>query len=258
MNARVSTRAFAFRPRTRAAIVTAIWSVTAAIAACERSGQPQQASARTGGDSVEAGGEVAADSTMKNPDAAWITDGNVLAMLNVFNTRQIGAANVELDSWHTDTIRQFAAAVSHEHIALQRSADSLAQRIKVAPVMSALAVKLDGEFRARIDSLRGLGGAPLERAFAHQQVVAESAIADYADQLAGAARAPEVRALAQSAATGARARLSRAQTFETSLLVADSTKKAAVADSIAQAAERRAARAAARAAREARRHDSVP
>jgi putative membrane protein len=255
MNARVSTRAFVFSPLARATVIAAVWSVAAALAACEQQDQQQRTSR---GDTVEAGGEVVADSTMKNPDAAWITDGNVLAMLSVFNTRQIGAANVELDSWHTDTIRQFAATVAREHIALQRSADSLAQRIKVAPVMSALSVQIDSAFRLRVDSLRGLGGSPLERAFAHEQVVAESAIADYANQLTGAAQAPEVRALAESVANDARTHLTRARTFETTLLVADSIKKAAVADSIAQAAERAAARAAARAARSARHRDTTP
>ena len=250
----MSTRAFAFQPLTRAAITAAVFALSVALAACEGRDGHEPARRATQGDSAEAGGEVV-DSTLRNPDAAWITDGNVLALAGVFNTRQMAAANVELDTWHTDTIRTYATTIAHEHAELQRAVDSLAARLKIAPVMSALDLQIDSAFRARIDSLRALRGAPLERAFAHQQVVAEQAIADYADQLTGAARAPEIRALMESTANGARARLTRAKAFDVALATADSIKAAAVADSIQQAEERRAERAA---AREARRRASHP
>jgi hypothetical protein len=250
----VWTRAFVFQPLTRAIVAAAIWLASVALAACDGRDGQRRAPRGAHGESAEAGGDVA-DSTLKNPDAAWITDGNALALVGVLNARQIAAANVELDAWHTDTIRSYATLVAHEHAELQRSVDSLAGRIKVVPVMSALDVQIDSAFRVRVDSLRGLRGAPLERAFAHEQVVAEQAIADYADQLNGAVRAPELRALMESMANSARARLTRAKGFELALATADSIKAAAVADSIEQATERAAERAA---AREARRRASHP
>jgi hypothetical protein len=253
MNARVSTRAFVFQRLVHATLAALMLGV--GLAACDGHERQRRPSAeRVTRDTAQAGGDVA-DSTTRNPDAAWITDGNALALLAVLNARQIAAANVELDAWHTDTIRSFAAAVAREHAELQHSADSLSARLHVVPVVSALDQQIDSAFRSRVDSLRGLRGAPLERAFAHEQVVAEQAIAEYADQLTGAVQAPEIRALMESAATDARSRLSRAQAFELTLVLADSIKNAAVADSIAQAAERAAARAAARVGR---RHSSAP
>jgi hypothetical protein len=196
-------------------------------------------------DTGEAGGEVI-DSTAAIEAQAWITDGNALSLLGVMNARQIGAADVELEAWHSDTVRAFAALVAREHAASQHSIDSLATRLKIVPVMSALNLRIDSAFRARVDSLRALSSSSLERAFAHQQVVAEQAIADYADQLTGAAHTPEVRGLMQTAADGARARLARARAFDAALTLADSLKKAAVADSLDRVAKRRAARDSAR------------
>jgi len=252
MNARVDTRAFVLKSIPFVAIL--------GLLGCEsRDSEKTQAEAkapatgalRTTRDTAQAGGEVA-DSAALIEAQAWITDANALALLGVMNARQISAAEVELDSWHSDTVRAFAQVVAHEHAAQQRTTDSLAARLKIAPVMSALDLRIDSAFRARVDSLRALPPSSLERGFAHQQTVAEQAIADYADQLAGAVRAPEIRALTESAASAARARLTRANAFDASMMLADSLKKAAAADSAEKAAERAEARAAARAEREER------
>jgi hypothetical protein len=106
-----------------------------------------------------------------------------------------------------------------------------------------LVQRVDTAFRLRVDSLRAIEGRPLELAFARQQVVAESAFATVADQLTGAATAPEVRGMMQSAAARARAESDRARSLLATLMLADSIKKAAVADSIARAEERRQRRA---------------
>jgi predicted outer membrane protein len=193
---------------------------------------------------ADAAGEVVNDDTtaVRN-DQVWITDGNALALLRVMNTRQISAADVELEAWHTDTVRAFAASVARDHAELQHSVDSLVERTRVAPVVSALVQRVDTAFRLRVDSLRAIEGRPLELAFARQQVVAESAFATVADQLTGAATAPEVRGMMQSAAARARAESDRARSLLATLMLADSIKKAAVADSIARAEERRQRRA---------------
>jgi hypothetical protein len=255
MNARVCTRAFVF-PSSR--LVTALATILLFVAGCDSDNSqkaPAEATAQAAaqarvtrsGVDTEAGGEVI-DSMAALEAQAWITDGNALSLLGVMNARQIAAADVELEAWHSDTVRAFAAAVAREHAEQQHSADSLATRLKIAPMMSALNLRIDTAFRARIDSLRGLSSTSLERGFVHQQVVAEQAIADYSDQLTGAVRAPELRALMESSANAARARLARARTLDASLTLADSMKKAAVADSLAKVAARRAARDSARAA----------
>ena len=262
MNARVNTRAFAFQKLIRAARFGAaaivIWPLALTFSACRgRDRQPPPSAAQqTTRDTAEAGGEVAAadttvtatpDTTPANVDAVWITDANALAMLGAMNARQIAAADVELEAWHSDTVRAFAASVAHDHAALQQSADSLARRLRLAPLMSALGQRIDSEFQSRVDSLRWWRGpGRFERGFVQQQVVADQAFVSYANQLSGATRAPEVQSLMQMASTRAATQLSHARAVEAMLVIADSLKAAAIADSTARAAERAAARAARR------------
>jgi len=189
------------------------------------------------GQAGEAGGDLA-DSAPVNVNQAWITDANALALLSVLNSRQIDAANVELDAWHTDTVKTFAVAVAHDHAQFQHTTDSVAEHLHLAPVRSALVVRIDSIFHFRIDSLRGLHGPQMERAFVQQQVVAEQDIATYADELTGATQAPEVRALMQAAANGARARVNRARAVAATLAIADSMKSAKTTDSLARAEAR--------------------
>ncbi len=248
MNARVNTRAF----------VSLIWASAVTFSACRGRDRrpPPSASQPPARDTAEVAGEVAEsvaapvaapDTTMPNDNAAWITDANALAMIGVMNARQIAQADVELEAWHSDTVRALAAASARDHAALQRSVDSLAERLRLAPVMSALGQRIDSEFQARVDTLRWWRGpGSLERAFVHQQVAADQAFASYANSLTGATRAPEVQALMQTAAARASAQVSRARSVEAILVVADSMKAAAIADSTAKAAERAAARAARR------------
>jgi hypothetical protein len=218
-----------------------VFGLVALVACAPDEREPSsQARATTGarpGDTVEAGGEVL-DSAPVNLNQAWITDANAIALLTALNSRQIDAANVELDAWHTDTVKTFAVAVAHDHAQLQHTTDSLAEHLHLAPMRSALVVRIDSAFHFRIDSLRGLHGTQMEHAFVQQQVVAEQDIATYADELTGAARAPEVRALMQAAAGGARARLNRARAVAATLAIADSVKAAKTADSAARAEAR--------------------
>jgi len=260
MNARVDTRAFVFQKLIRAARSRAPLILVAAMtfSACrgrDRHARPPAAQ-NAARDTAEVGGEVAAaettaaasapvtpDTSAPNDDAVWITDANALAMLTAMNNRQIAVADVELEAWHSDTVRALAQSIAHDNAALQHSLDSLAQRLKLAPVMSALGQRIDSEFQSRIDSLRyWRGPGRFERAYVHQQVLSSQAFASYANQLSGATRAPEVQALMQSASARGATQVSHARAIEAMLIIADSTKAAAVADSIQKAADRAAAR----------------
>jgi hypothetical protein len=228
----------------------------------DRDRQPRPPVAQTPTrDTVEAGGEVAAadtaavaaapaspdTTTSTNENAVWISDANALAMITAMNNRQIAVADVELEAWHSDTVRALAASVAHDHAALQHSLDSLAERLRLAPVTSALGQRIDSEFQSRVDSLRWWRGpGRFERAYVHQQMLADEAFASYANQLTGATRAPEVQALMQTAAARGATQLSHARAVEAMLVIADSLKAAATADSIQKAADRAAARAARR------------
>src|SRR5437016_1180595 len=68
----------------------------------------RDASGRTTGDTNESAGEVVSDSISKPIKERWITDANILSLLSAMNARQIAAADVELETWHSDTVRAFA------------------------------------------------------------------------------------------------------------------------------------------------------
>src|SRR6476619_6835119 len=87
------------------------------------------AQADGGATTGQAAGTLAADTAAVHHDSLvtpkWINDGNVVAIASVMNGRQIAAANVELSSWHSDTVRAIAASLAHEHSELQHSLDSV-------------------------------------------------------------------------------------------------------------------------------------
>lgn len=177
---------------------------------------------------TESGGDVAADSA--NPRGKWLDDGNVLALLGVLNARQIDAANVELGAWHSDTVRAFASAMLAEHEALQHSADSLAAVLRVAPVTPALADSVSAALQARVDSLRGVYGAPLDRAFIAEQIASDQVVDSYLRGLSGIAERPDVQALLTTAEAQTASQLERAQTLQSTIAAVDSV----TADSLAR------------------------
>ena len=214
-----------------------------------------------------ASGEVAApiaDSTLGADSAAaqiWLNDANLLALMRAMNGRQIAAAEIELSTWHSDTIRDFAVSMAHEHSEIQRSIDSVATTLKLAPVMPALAAVVVGEMQVQIDSINTHGGRAFDRAYVRQAVAGHETMAKYATLLAAAAERPEVQAVLAAASTRIAAQVNRAKAFDASLTKADSI---AAADSTANPAayrrrqlKRRAVAAVPRADTAAPRPDTV-
>lgn len=208
---------------------------SAIAAACSRSSR----------DTKESAGEVAIRS---NPDTAvvrpvrWLSDANLLSLLGTMNARQIAAADVELESWHVDSVRAFAVTVAREHAELQHSADSLAEQIRVAPIAPALSQPVSATMQAQIDSVRRAYGHSLDRVFIRQQVASYQFMTDEMGELAAVAERPELQGLFASAKDRMNAQLVRARTLQTRLAVSDST---VAADSAAKLAAKEA-RAAAR------------
>lgn len=193
----------------------------------------------TTGDTVEVAGEVVDDSADRAPAEKWIFDPNVLSLLSLMNGRQIAAAEIELEEWHSDTVRVFASQMMHDHAALQRSIDSLVERLNMAPVRPAIAAQIGAAFQAQIDSMVAYRSGPrgsLDRAFVRQQIAGHALMASYIQQLAGVAERPELRALLSSAATVAKTELARARGMQARLAASDSQ---AVADSARKNAARR-------------------
>jgi len=191
----------------------------------------------------EAAGTLAADSTALQRDSTvtprWIDDAGILALLGVMNGREMAASNMELSGWHSDSVRAFAETMIRDHAALQRSTDSVASLLKIAPVAPALAAQVADAFQAQIDSmLTGRGGGALDRAYVAHQIASHTMMATYVDQLSAATESPELQAWLDVVGGRVDAQLTRAKAMQTRLAARDSV----VSDSLARRDSIRAAR----------------
>lgn len=199
-----------------------------------------------GATSGQAAGMLAGDSALTRRDSAvtpkWISDGNVVAIVTAMNGRQLAAANLELSSWHSDTVRALAASLAHDHSELQHSLDSVVTSIKLASVPSALSADVLTTFQAQLDSLAGNRGGALDRAFVAQQISSHQLMAQYLGELGGVATSPELQAWLESASARVASQVSTLTGQQRAFVVRDSV----VADSLNRRADSLARRAAAR------------
>ena len=229
----------------RAGIV-ALAAVAIASVSCSRGNappprartRPTTAAQRAGGQSS---GEVSNDSVAL-PPVQWLTDGNILALLGTMNSQQIAAADVELQSWRSDTVRALAAETARVHAELQHSADSLAARIHLAPVAPAVASDLTTAMQAQIDSLKATPIRSMDRAFIAEQVAAASLMLSYIDGMTGLTERPELQALLSSAAGAVAAELTRVRGLQLIIARGDSATAADSARADSARIHRRRAR----------------
>jgi hypothetical protein len=189
-------------------------------------------------DTLEAAGEVVVDSSSRPAVEKWISDPNVISLLSLMNARLIAAANVELENWHLENVREFAMLMARDHLALQRSIDSLIERVNIAPIRPALAGPIGAHFQAQLDSMLRRGSGPrgaLDRAFVDQQVASHALMADYITQLAAVAENPALRDLLSIAARQVAADLRQARAMQTRMAATDSL----AADSVARRGRRK-------------------
>jgi predicted outer membrane protein len=222
-------------------LTSALTAIVAIGACAKEKPAPKQPVAATSRASrtAEAAGEVAKDSAAPRDNIKWLNDANVLALLTTMNQRQVAAADVELSSWHVDTVRAFAAAMYREHTALQHSIDSLVDAAHIVPVVPALGTTIRGQMQAQIDSINQHGGRGFDRAYVMQSVAGHQLMAQYLNQLSALADAPAVQTLIGSMTTAVQSQIARANAMRGFFAIADSI----AADSVKRAAERRAARA---------------
>jgi predicted outer membrane protein len=198
-------------------------------------------------DTNEAAGEVVARATPEmaraKPIVRWLTDANLLSLASTTNAKQIAAADVELEAWHVDSVRAFAAGVARDHAELQHSIDSLAAHLHLTPIAPALAQTVSATMQAQIDTVRRAEGRALDRVFMRQQVASYQFMTNYLGQLAAVAEQPEVQALLSTAKDRATTQLNHASALQTRLAAADSV---AAADSAAKLAAKIAAKRARR------------
>lgn len=218
-------------------------AVATAVAACADHGAPADSgraaasrSSTVRANSAEAGGEVAHDSA-KAP-IRWLDDANALALVNVMNGSQLAAADAELSTWHVDTIRAFAAEMAREHAALQRSLDSAAEAMKIAPVTPALAALVRARMQKQIDSIYAHGGRAFDRAYLDEAIASHQLMYLYLGRLSAVATNSGFQQLLTAASDSVRSQLRRASTLRAMIAAADS----AAADSVAKREARRAAK----------------
>lgn len=177
-----------------------------------------------------AGGEVVLGNEPAAPaktSARWITDANALSLASAVNARAIAAAEVELENWHVDTARAFAASMAREHADLQHSLDSLTERLKMAPVSPALAKAWTSALQAQIDTIWRAGDLGRDLAFVRQQVTSHQLMSDYFTQLAAVAERPELRAFLESAAAKTASQAQRASALQPAVARIDSVRREA-------------------------------
>jgi predicted outer membrane protein len=188
---------------------------------------------------TEEGGEVVSDSVVKHDAGSWLTDANVLALLGAINASQVAAADIELQAWHSDTVRALAASMAREHAEIGRSIDSVAAQMKLAPVVPAVVDALNAPMRASLDTLRSHRGLALDRAYVRHQITSHQSMAQQLAQLGAVAERPELQTLATTVSTRVAAQIERAKAVDADFVKADSI---AAADSAAKAEARRARR----------------
>ena len=176
-------------------------------------------------DTAEAGGEVSGEWMDSSVTARWITDANVISLFGAINERQIAAADVELENWHNDAARAFAASMAREHAELQHSADSLAARLGITPVAPALTKPWMSAMQEQIDSLRRVRARSFDSAFVHQQVASHQLMLEYLQQLASASQHPDVQSMISAAAKRVASQLDRARSLDTTLVVRPDTTR---------------------------------
>lgn len=185
---------------------------------------------------TESAGETVGD--VAPPAEKWITDANVFSLFGVLNGRTIAAADVELEGWHSEPVRSFAAMIAREHAELQHSADSLSERVHIAPLAPALAVPLAAQMRAQVDTMTQLrpAGMSLDRAFVREQIGSHRFMIEYTQGLAAVAQRQEIQGFLASAMTRLSTHLDRARALQATFAVADSV---AAADSSRRAGRRK-------------------
>ena len=217
-------------------IIVAGLSVVALMASCKKEkgatgGERRAAPAAVeAGDTTRAPGDTATESAGETvgdaPPSAekWLTDANVFSLFGVLNGRTIGAADVELEGWHSEPVRSFASMMAREHAELQHSADSLSERVHIAPVAPALSGPLAADMRAQVDTMTRFrpAGMSLDRAFVREQIGSHRFMIEYTQRLAAVAQRPEIQGFLLTATTRLSTHLNRARALQATLAAADS------------------------------------
>jgi hypothetical protein len=208
------------------AIVTAVLATFVTLANGGAAENTAAGTVATGADTVHR------DSTVT---IRWLTDANVMSLVAAMNAKQVALADAELQAWHSDTVRAYAAEIARNHAALQHSADSVAAQLHLAPLAPAVQDEIVAALQAHVDTVAMSRGPQMDRVFVQQSAAAHALVADYLAQMSAAAQAPEMQAFLENAQGRVSAEVTRAKQVQTMFAVADSV----AADSVAKRAAAR-------------------
>jgi hypothetical protein len=97
---------------------------------------------------------------------------------------------------------------------LQRSIDSLAERLNMVPVRPAIAAQVAAAFQAQVDSINAVRveqQGSFDGALAQQQIAGHSLMAAYIQQFMSVVQRPELNAMLESALSVAKTEVLRAR-----------------------------------------------
>jgi putative membrane protein len=231
---------------TRRRALAALLTVMVSTLACDRDKKPAKAAAKSPVPTAtaasvkrQAGGEVIAvlDRDSEPVVMKWIGDDNIIALARLLNVRVKAGADYELQQWGSDTTRAFAEAMAREHAAIRYSIDSLAEALKLTPVLPALSAEIDSVTRQQLTMLYVPGGRPLDRAYVKEQIASHEYMLDYLTKFGAAAERQELRAMMDTISAKLKTHLTSGRALKAEYEKADSLK--AVRDSVRRARNRR-------------------
>jgi hypothetical protein len=142
--------------------LAALFLMVLSISACNREKKPTKAAAKSPAPAAtaaifkrQAGGEVAAplDKDSATVAVKWMGDDNIIALARLLNVRVKAAADYELQQWGSDTTRALAEQMAREHAVIRYTIDSLAEALKMTPMLPALGAEIDSVTRQQLTML---------------------------------------------------------------------------------------------------------
>jgi hypothetical protein len=141
-----------------------------------------------------AGGEVVLDSAAASMPP-WLTDSNVVALVDSMQRMTIAAARYQLQSWASDSTVNLALLLVRDHSAMLISIDSVAAARRIVAKRPAVSDSLLAPYALQVTSLYGLWNVDREKRFLATQRDAHARAVTDLTALAAVARDPELSAV---------------------------------------------------------------
>ena len=199
-------------------------ALAAALAACDRDGQPAQA-ATAGSQPDSASGEVAQYALMKNR-IGWLTDSNIVALAIQVNDAVPAIARLEAQSWASEPLRALAASEIREHAAFRAAIDSVASLRRIPAQAPAVAPSVIAPYDSLLATQAGLPLAERESKLIEMLMAVHARSTVDFGALAGNTTDPDLRAvLANRGVLMEQAHDARAKLIQGAMQRADSARQ---------------------------------